>query len=304
MNQVKENVRSLMERLQFYPEAVQVLAEALDRIAADRVASAWLTRLITQYEENEKCAYKQMLRDARAMGEALGIHAYTAELLLFLCLGEKLRERYIERGLDEQLFYDAMADLRYKLEECRLVQGQVGSFVASWFAGFFDMTRFALGRLQFEMVTLKKDFTMGSVTVPAGRRAINMHIPRTGTRLNHDEVLASYRRAAEMFASEFADGPVLFTCSSWLLYPWNSTILSPTSNLLAFYRDFCIVDSGEYGDYGETWRLVDCQYTGDPAALPQETSLRRAYAERIARGEPLGWGRGLFFYRDGQVCHE
>ena len=296
MEATRESVRSLMERLNYPADAQRVFLDALDRIAADKVATAWLFRLLAQYDESENCGYKQMLADVKALGESLGIHEYTSGMLLFLCLGEGLRGRYAERGIDESIFYNSMADLRYKLEECRLVYGVVGSFVASWFPGFFKLTRFALGRLQFEIVSTKNAYEVDGVSLPAGTKAINIHIPRTGTKLDHGAVLDSYRQAAEMFASEFERRPTVFICGTWMLDPWNLMVLSPTSNMRAFYNDFKIVETGEYDSYKDVWRLFDCLYTGDADALPKDSSLRRAYAERIKREEPLGWGRGVFVY--------
>ena len=302
MQIIKQNVTALMEKLNFPTDAQAVFADALDRITADRVATAWLRRLIEQYETSEQsCNYKRMLADGQAMGKVLGIHEHTMDLLLFLCLGEPLRIRYAARGIDESVWLDSMMDLRYKLEECRLVQGTVGSFVAPWFGGFFNMTRFALGRLQFEIVHTSRDYTLGGELLPAGTPAINMHIPRTGTRLDHGEVMESYRAAAAWFADVFPDGTALFTCSSWLLDPWNLTVLKPTSNLAAFIGDFEIVSSHSYEGYGDLWRLFDCAYTGNPADLPRDSSLRRAYADRVARGEPTGSGRGFFRMRNGEI---
>jgi hypothetical protein len=38
-------------------------------------------------------------------------------------------------------------------------------------------------------------------------------------------------------------------------------------------------------------------YKGNVDELPQDTSLRRAYAEWIRNGEPTGWGYGVFVYQ-------
>lgn len=302
MQTIKQNALALTERLNFPADARAVFADALERIAADPVAAAWLCRLVEQYETCQgSCDYNRMLADGQAMGRALGLHAHTVDLLLFLCLGEPLRARYAARGVDESVWHNSMMDLRYKLEECRLVYGTVGSFVAPWFGGFFDMTRFALGRLQFEIIHTSKEYTLGGAPLPAGTPAINIHIPRTGTRLEHAQVLEAYRAAAAWFADTFPDGTALFTCSSWLLDPWHLTVLSPTSNLAAFIGDFEIVESRHYVNYGELWRLFDCLYTGNPADLPRDSSLRRAYADRVARGEPTGSGRGFFRLRDGEI---
>ena len=299
MQTVKSNVTALMVRLDFPADAQAELLAALDRIGGDAVAAAWLERLMAQYDASaESCNYRQMLGDMQAMGQALGLHEYTVSLLLYLCLGERLRLRYAERGIDEAIYTASMMDLRCKLEECRLVHGVVGSFVASWFAGFFNLTRFTLGRLQFEVVKTKHDYTVGGELLPAGSRAINIHIPRTGTRLDHGEVQAAYRQAAAWFADQFEGQPIVFTCSSWMLDPWNLTVLSPTSNMAAFYGDFEVVESGSYDSYKDVWRLFDCLYTGNPDDLPADSSLRRAYIDRIRRSEPTGWGRGFFWWKE------
>ena len=304
MEQIKKNVKSLMERLD-YPETAQsVFLEALDKIAADKMAVVWLNRLMTEYSENENCNYIRMLADFRALGNALGIHEQTSGMLLFLCLGERLRERFAERGIDESIYYNSLADLRYKLEECRLLYGRVGTFVASWNAGFFRMTRFGLGRLQFEITKIKDSFTVGGIDFPAQTSAIAIHIPRTGTKLDHGEVLASYRRAVEMFGDQFEGKPILITCSTWMFDPWHETVLSPTSNMMTFARDFKMIASGSYDTYEQVWRLFDKFYEGDPDALPADSSLRRAYIDRIKRGEPTGWARGVFIWRDGEIIND
>ena len=294
-------LKALMTTLSFSADAQQTFLNALARIQADKTAAAWFDCLLKQYNETEDCNYKQMLADVTAMGAVLGIHEYTITMLLYLCMADKLKERYTEQGIDDSIFFNTMSDLRYKSEECRFVHGIDGFFASMWFAGFFRMSRFALNRLQFEIVTTTNALTADGITVPAGTKAINIHIPRTGGKLDHDEVLKSYQMAADWFAPQFENQPIIFICTTWLLDPWNMTVLSPTSNLAAFYNDFRIIKTGTYPDYNQAWRLFDCKYTGNPADLPRNSSLRRAYAERIERGEPMGWATGIFVYHDGQV---
>ena len=121
MQTVRNTIQTLMPRLRFPAEAQATLLDALDRIAADKVASAWFQSLMAQYELSEHCAYRQMLTDVKALGETLGIHEHTSHMLLFLALAEKLRLRYTERGYDEAIYWNSMSDLAYKLEECRLL---------------------------------------------------------------------------------------------------------------------------------------------------------------------------------------
>ena len=296
ISNMRNHVEHLMCRLDFPGDAREELLSAYDAIKQNSWSGERFSALLAEYEKSMDCEYKRMLADAVALAEPLSIHAYTASLLLFLCMSKTLLERYREKELDESIYYRSMADLGYKLEECRLVYGINGSFVASWFAGFFNMTRFGLGRLQFEIRQTTEDFVVGGSTVPAGSNAINVHIPRTGTKLDHGDVLDAYDQAAAFFRDAFAEGQCVFFCKSWLLDPWNLTVLKPDSNLARFCGDFKIVKSGVYEDYQELWRLFDCLYTGDAKKLPQDSSLRRAYADRVSRGEPIGWGLGMFLY--------
>ena len=293
---VKEHIKHLMVRLKFPDDAQRELIAAFDRITTSKSCDVFAD-LLAQYDADADCDYKAMLEVATQLANTVEIHAYTVSLLLFLCMSKTLLERYRSEGVAEGIYYRSMEDLAYKLEECRLVYGVNGSFVASWFSGFFKMARFGLGRLQFEIKQTEEVFLLNGRVVPSGSKVINIHIPRTGTKLCHKEVLESYRLAAEHFSNVFPEEQILFICKSWLLDPWNLSVLKPGSNLREFCLDFEIVKTGEYEDYRELWRLFDCEYTGDAAKLPRDSSLRRAYADRVARGERIGWGIGMFSYQ-------
>jgi len=59
--------------------------------------------------------------------------------------------------LTDELFWDTIADLKFKLIECHDVYGIWGTFVASWYPWFYTMHRFKLGRLQYEAVHFSGD---------------------------------------------------------------------------------------------------------------------------------------------------
>ena len=224
--------------------------------------------------------------------EAFGYRCLTNERQYYM---ENYPDIIIEKGnIDEIIFYNTMRDLRYKLEECRLVRGKYGTFVPWWYKGFFEMKIFALGRLQFEINYTWFDCEVDGKHIPKDTKVLSVHIPRTGTKLEHCLVEDSYRRAADFFKDEFDN--IIFICNSWLLYPWNRSVLKDGSNLAEFYDDFTVVNSGEYHNYSEVWRLFDCLYDGNPDKLPNDTSLRRAYIDRIKSGKPLGYGTGVILY--------
>jgi hypothetical protein len=293
-NTLEERVSYYMQKLNFPTDANDDLLAALGKICHNGATFSALSDILAQYAADARCHFTPILEQMRALCDTLGIHTYTGELLLYLCMADALRAHYRAKGISEEIFWNTLADLAYKLEECRLIYGINGSFVGEWFKGFFKLERFALGRLQFELMSLKKPGAYRGKVFPEGTTVINVHIPRTGTRLDHAEVEKAYKMARKFFADAFPAGPAIFNCSSWLLYPWNLEVLSPSSNLRAFIGDYEIVRSGDYEDYSSLWRLFDCNYTGNPDDLPQDSSLRRAYAARVKRGEPTGYGVGFF----------
>lgn len=291
---LSEQVAYYMQKLRFPEDAQGDLLAALDKMCRDGASFAILSDVVATYAADHTCHFTPILEKMRELCEKLDIHTYVGEFLIYLCLADAMRAHYRKKGYSEELFWNTLADLGYKLEECRLVYGINGSFVGRWFAGFFKLQRFALGRLQFELIVLKEPCTYRGTVFPEGTTVISVHVPRTGTRLDHAEVENAYRMARNFFANAFPTGPVVFHCASWLLYPWNLEILSPTSNLRAFVNDYEIVRSGDCKDYTDLWRLFDCNYAGNPDDMPQDSSLRRAYVARVKRGEPTGYGVGIF----------
>ena len=194
------------------------------------------------------------------------------------------------------IWRNSMMDLKYKLIECRLVRGIYGSFVASWFDRFFNLTRFALGRLQFEVVPFKHVYEKDGKRLEPQSLAINVHIPRTETPLDRESCLQSYAMAKEFFKDQFTDMPMAFMCSSWLLFEKLRDFLPETANIIRFMNDYDVIQTtyAEEGDYKSLWRIFDMDCS-DLDALPEDSTLRRAYKAYAKSGARLGSGFGVFF---------
>lgn len=192
-----------------------------------------------------------------------------------------------------------MCDLKYKMLECRLVKGTVGIFVPFWFFGFFKLERFALGRLQFEVIPFCYDrYEIDGAVIKKNDPVINVHIPRTTTPLDYESVQAAYAQAAAFFKNELGERPLFFVCYSWLLDPINDRLLSQTSNIRRFTQDFQVihVDKNTENNHLDLWRLFDMDYPGTIDAYPGDTSFRRAYKEFLKQGGVTGSGYGIYLY--------
>ena len=250
--------------------------------------------LVSAYEQDKLTGYGDALKQVRACAKSVSQHPYVAELLFFLCLTRHAKQRYMEKGISLRIYEDSMADLAYKLEECILVYGIPGTFVGDWFPRFFELTRFALGRLQFEIEPFRhsyenkeKNFVLGPES-----RVINVHIPRSGAPLDREACRASYREAAAFFAED-ADA-IAFVCHSWLLYPAHASMLAEQSRIRLFASDYELLEWRDDPGNEDLWRLFDCLYDGNPDHLPGNTSLRRTYIDRLRAGQATGWGYGLY----------
>jgi len=268
------------------------LLYAYDRIAGNNEASKLLSEALTIYCNDIKTDYKtEILGRSKGIAELTEIHPYTADLLIFICMTKHLKALYAEKKLDMQIYRDSVLDLKWKLEECKAVKGICGSFVAGWFPGFFKLERFALGRLQFELVTVRFDYEKNGIKLEKGiSKVINVHIPRTGTPIDKESCDKAYESAREFFRCELGDN-CFFVCHSWLLFPKNKEILPDSTNTYRFMSEYDIIEWG-YNEGQDLWRLFDT-HEMNPHRLPANGTLRRCYAEHMKNGGRVGWGYGI-----------
>ena len=289
-----------MNEIGFDAEAIESLGADLDKILANEGAKALFEECVSLYEQEIDRNYNELVAKADEAAELSGVHKYSAQMLMFILLSKHLRKLYKERNISDKIWFDSMSDLKWKLWECKAVKGIWGSFVGVWYYRFFDMTRFALGRLQFEMWNVNDECDINGKPVRKGMKAISIHIPRTLTPLTKESRLDAYRQAAEVFADEFGDQRILFACHSWLLSKEMPDLLREGSNIKSFIEEFYIAkyETANEGEYGDAWRLFDMDYTGNIDDFPEDSSFRRSYKEYLKNGGRMGCGMGFFFAED------
>ena len=293
----KAYLQTFMRDLGFSDEARRALEEAYDVVFAREKAVRLYEEIRRTFEEDPDRKFKYLIEASDRIAETCSVSRYTVYLLVLILLSESSKKVYAARGLSEKLWRDNMLDLRYTAELCILLKGVHGTYCPDWYAGFFAGKRLTFGRLQFEPGCLGKEYRKGDVTVSPDETVLYIHIPRTGERLSPEDVDAACAAASDFFKERKNLAKVVFACQSWLLYPENKKILPNGSNLLSFISRFEVIDVAEDPEYKELWRLFDVEYKGDVDALPQDTSLRRAYAERVRAHKPLGVALGVWIYK-------
>ncbi|NLP33635.1 MAG: DUF5596 domain-containing protein [Clostridiales bacterium] len=291
-------IGAFCEEFAYPSEAKEALLEGYKRLLENKKAGDIYHNYIEMYSEDILMDYNKALVDLENAAELSGVNKYTVALLLLIGLSKHLRKLYKNRGIHYQIYYDSMCDLKWKLFECHRMHNVWGSFVFDWHAGFFRLELFALGRLQFEIIKFKGNYSKNGYSICEGDAVINVHIPSCGPLL-HEDCMKSYVQATELFKDSFEKKPIPFVCYSWLLYPSNREILPKNSNIITFMNDFDIIRSSDDEQGSDLWRIFYKDSHKKPEDLPRDTSLQRAYADWLMQGNKVGMGYGIFLF-DGE----
>ena len=289
---MKEYLLEFLKEFDYEKSDANFLISALEKIEKNPKGKKLLEEVLESYEKDYKHSYHELVIDKTVEAANIsGVHPYTATLLIHILMSKRLRELYSENGLDYVIFKDTVLDLKWKLLECKAVKGIVGISTFRWFEGFYRLERFALGRLQFELLAAKCDYEKNGIHLKNGySTVINVHIPRTGEPIDKESCDASYD-AARKFFKKMTGEDLHFVCRSWLLFPENKKIIPEKSNVYRFMSEYDIV-SFEYNFGEDLWRLFDTEEK-NPEKLPTDTTLRRVYVEHLKNGGRVGEGYGI-----------
>ena len=291
---MRNYVCEFLKEYKYDGQSAAILLDAYDKIVAHPQANEKMNEAISIYESNYLCDFAPVFEMIDCAAVLAKVHEFTARLLMFICLSKHLRTLYIEHGLPLDYYKSSVSDLRYKMDECILVYGIVGSFVAGWFCGFFNLKRFGIGRLQFEVINFNAEYEKNGIHLTPETKVINVHIPRSGEPLTEEACREAYLAAKAFYKDEVTTEPCPFVCHSWLLDPTFEEFLPRHTNTYRFYKSFDIFESSVDRERKNLWRLFDTMEQ-NPEKLPTDTSMRRAFVEHLKRGGSIGAGRGVLF---------
>ena len=292
----KNYVEEFLQEFEYPIEDRTAILGAWQTFANNQEAFKKTKEFLERYKQDVECDFMMILYEMRELSESIGVHQYTGQLLILICMSEQLKEYYRQKGFPLSIWKTCMQDIFYKVVECKLLYGVCGTFVNFWFKGFFQCKRVAFEKLQFEVVEMPFDFQCERVDVKTGEPVLKVHIPRTGGRLEREGQILAYKKAQEFFKEYFGLEKTYFICDSWFLFPEMKNFVEPQSNLGKFIGDYTLMEFSYFEDFFKwSWRLYDTLET-DLDKLPQNTSLQRKYLAYIKNGGKSGRGYGIFAY--------
>ena len=264
--------------------------------------------LLTTYEKDieeivallyeKDCSVKETLELRQKLAEKSGVELYTVNFVFMVAASKRMKADYLAAGYTEEIFWETILDLKFKLFESKMVHNVWGNFVENWYDIFYKVAIFKLGRLEYEVCEYPEEgpvYTAAGVTVKPGDKLLSIHIPSSG-KLTKEMRMDSYKMAYDFFSDMRGDKPLVCFCHSWLLFEGNRQIFPATMNLVDFMNDWDIVHSEEIDDFYDAWRLFGRKYEGDVSVLPQVTSQQKAMAAWLAEGKKTGEGLGVLVF--------
>ncbi|MCL2514039.1 MAG: acyltransferase domain-containing protein [Oscillospiraceae bacterium] len=294
-------INAFMKKIPLPEDAATCFMGVENMIFDDTELSECFSKLKNGFMVDFEIGLNEVFEELKVKADECGVSEYTFNFIFLMNCTDILLERYKDNDIPEEIFWDTMDDLRCKLLECYEQHEVWGTFVGGWYAGFMSMTRFALGRFQYEMSVFDDGpyTTKNGITIEKNTPAYNFHIPSSGKPFGKEARIESYKKAYDFYGYSKTGGNMVLVCSSWLLYKGHEEFLPEKSNILDFMRDFDIVKSEEREEFGDAWRVFGKYHELPPDRLPRDTSLRRAFADRLASGGKTGHGYGVIVF-DGE----
>lgn len=291
-------IKDFCQKYDFEIDAIEFLEEAYQILQANSTSFETFNECVALYEDDINFEYEPISEKIRALDEMTDLHGYTLELLYLISLAPHLRHLYMKENIPEDIYASSVCDLKWKAKECLENYGVWGIFVGWWTIGFFQMKRFAIGRLQFNMREFPYDMSANRLSFVQGQEYIDVHIPSSGP-LNYDECQIAYKRAANFFTNRYGLKNIVFGCRSWLLSPDNKKILPESSNILKFMKDYTILEEKKDISNSNLWRIFNVMKMPESTAmLPNDSSLRRAFIKWLEDGNTINTAFGVIIYNN------
>ncbi len=219
-------------------------------------------------------------------------------VVLWVILLTEARQRYIDRGIPEDVIHASFDDIKLltgiyeeKYGKPGLTQGD-----ASWFRLMYFCQIFKLGSLQFQLNWMGYPERLPLIDpeqktkLPPNSPVIAAHI-QAGADMSEEAVKDAFARADRFFPRYFADhGAKAYVCSSWLLYEGMRELLPAHSKILGFGSQFCYIGGIQDAFCSDAVNRIYGKRYKRKADYPQNTSLQR---KALHNFDKLGIGFGV-----------
>ena len=289
-------IRSFCQKIDFPEEAILCMENAYSVLKNNAEGMEWAQTCMNAVTENRVENLADMLEK---LAQITGLHRYESDMLFWILCAQPLKDRYAQNHLTEEMYWDAMHDLKYKLFECHKFCGIWGSLTSvSWFAYFHTLKRLAFGRLQYD--PWEWPYAPYKGKIQPGDNVYRIHIPSAGP-LTMESVIDSFRKLYAFCRKDYPDGVMPIACRSWLLYPPHVSQFGENSNTAAFAGLFDLLETQEDPTFFAFRWMFNLKYEGPETLqrVPTATRFQRSAKAYFEAGGMPGTGCGVLLF-DGE----
>ena len=277
-----EDARDWLSRMHVVEDAVDDVVAGLPSRAADPDAWALLERLfhvLLTERQNSATLFWPWPRPGQDPFSRF------FQLYVFLAAVPYVRALNAQRGVPEDVWWAALADVGIAVEGHRSRYGRPGFHNAFWLRPHFRGEVYRLGRLLFTVDHVRFDPGPGA-PCRLDDPAVGVHIPASNDAFSPEACDDALAQAGTFFVRHFADrGPFrVATCCSWLLDPQLADHLPETSNIVRFQRRFTVAPTWSLPADDDVVRYVFGYRPDSLDALPRSTTLQRAVVKHLESG--------------------
>lgn len=298
-------VKELCQKLDFPQEAIQYFADLGRRIEAKPQLADCMQMLYQGVFVEKRLNFKNIDAYMRLFADDL-CEPWESLSMYFLLLGcRQLHVDYQEQGFPEAIYMRSIEGLRSILLECYEVRSVWGTFVSGAYDTIFQLLSFGIGRFRFSINQLPDEYIFGDkIKIPAGTPVLACHIPSHMGSMNDEVRMESYRLAYAFFKDYLWNDLLIISCGSWLLYADHKDFLPKDSNILRFMDDFDLLSSFDTETFKDGWRIFGKEWGKPYDELPENTSLQKAYKQRLLNTGKTGRGYGILLFDGDKIVNK
>lgn len=231
---------------------------------------------------------REWFTPAKALFDSAGVRRESGFLAALVDLIPHTREIYRANALPDAVLAASLAKIGENACAFYASHGFYGVDDYVWLCCFLAPELFAVGSLEMRLCSFPYPAAhIGGKAIRCGDPVIQVHVP-CHADISRQALDRSYAAACRLFGTD------VFLADSWLLFPEHRQILPPDSNIRSFMADYTLLEVSRTFDYEGLFRIFGRRADYRYEDLPKDTALRRAYAERVRRGLPIGSAVGLF----------
>lgn len=282
MYYTKAYFRALAPQIRMSPAALAALETLMPRIspeAADEMARYLTDSSVPSSEKRDRMTEFAKQEDGNLLS-----------VLIYMAATGYAHEKYKEKGISDDIFYNTFNCLPEKMETHMKFFGSWGYDSPAWPISHLNLTLFRIGRLGYAFVSAPHEPLMDGdhILAAADEPYVYMHISDNEKLTGCEESIKEARAFFRKFYPAYGD--CVYMTNTWLLEPRLAEILPESSNIMQFQKLFHIYD--RYDCRSEVLKRIFGVEKENLDEYTPSTSLARTVIDYLKSGKMLGRGLG------------